>query len=344
MWLFLRKHYRDYVENMDDYVDWRFVGSIFSIREYGLNLTTRRKQLFFCFYVLLSLILTLVLIRRKTAIGAWLIDYVEYTLLSLAVILYSVEPCVLILQALILAHPGAEDEDDEDETSHSKANRNKANAESTADIAIVISCHRSSDVIVKTVKACLKHVHPHQIFVMDNANFLDPPDNTREVLDESDLHEVNYIYNPFGNKTLAMFAGSVAAKDFKYCLLIDDDVTIPDNMKFGKHLFSTTVRAVCYPIRAVHPQGRQTSLFIEWQGIEYKMSDYSKLLQNEFSTVLYPHGAICLWERSTLIQCFRAHDTIFYADDVKVSLFFKLPCRTTTRRDCRFSNTFPVLH
>ena len=97
------------------------------------------------------------------------------------------------------------------------------------------------------------------------------------------------------------------------------DVTIPENMKFGKHLFSTTVRAVCYPIRAVHPQGRQTSLFIEWQGIEYKMSDYSKLLQNEFSTVLYPHGAICLWERSTLIQCFRAHDTIFFADDVKVS-------------------------
>lgn len=314
-----------YFENMDEYVDWRYVLSIFSMREYGLNLSTKRKQFFFTFYVLATLVLTLVIVQRKTAIGEFLVGYVEYSLLSLAVVLYSVEPCVLIIQALILPHPGADDDDNDNGTKNaSNVNQPAVTVvsnitESTADIAIVISCHRSSDVIVKTVKACLKHVHPHQVFVMDNANFLDPPDNTREVLDEADLHEVNYIYNPFGNKTLAMFAGSVAAKDFKYLLLIDDDVTIPPDMKFGKHLFSSTVRAICYPIRATHPQGRTTSLFIEWQGIEYKMADYAKLLQNEFSTVLFPHGAICLWERNTLIHCFRSHDTIFYADDVKVS-------------------------
>ena len=38
----------------------------------------------------------------------------------------------------------------------------------------------------------MKHLRPEQIFVMDNATFLDPPDNTREVLAEADLHEVNY--------------------------------------------------------------------------------------------------------------------------------------------------------
>ena len=296
-------------KEMDDYVDWTYVRSIFSLRDFVINCGTRRKQVFFGLYMILVLSLTMILVRRKTVVGGFLFDYVKYSILALAIILYSVEPCVLMLQALILAHPGADD----DEGASVSGN------ELTSDIAVVISCHRSSDMIVKTVHACMKHLRPGQIFVMDNANFLDPPDNTREVLEEADLHEVNYIYNPFGNKTLAMYAGSVAAKDFKYLLLIDDDVTIPENMKFGKHLFSDTVRAVCYPIRAVHPQGRTESLFIEWQAIEYKMSDYSKLLQNEFSTVLYPHGAICLWERNTLIQCFRAHDTIFYADDVKVS-------------------------
>ena len=40
--------------------------------------------------------------------------------------------------------------------------------------------------------AAMKHLRPEQIFVMDNATFLDPPDNTREVLAEADLHEVNY--------------------------------------------------------------------------------------------------------------------------------------------------------
>jgi len=186
-------------------------------------------------------------------------------------------------------------------------------------IGVVISCHKSADVIVRTCLACMKHVQAKQIFVMDNANFVEPPDDTREVLIEAGLGEVNYIFNPFGNKTLAMFSGSVAAKDYKYLLLLDDDVTVPPNMDFGIELFSDTVKAVCYPIRAVHPEDpEERNFFIEWQGLEYKMADYSKMIQTRWSTVLYPHGAVCLWERETLIKCFREHDTVFYADDVKV--------------------------
>lgn len=131
------------------------------------------------------------------------------------------------------------------------------------------------------------------------------------------------VYNPFGNKTLAMFAGSVAAKDYKYLCLIDDDVTIPEDMNFGKVLMSDRVKAICYPIRAVHPdQGNDDSYFIKWQGIEYKMADYAKMIQNQWSTVLYPHGACALWDRKVLIDCFRDHDTVFFADDVKMGLWF----------------------
>ena len=120
-----------------------------------------------------------------------------------------------------------------------------------------------------------------------------------------------------------MFAGSVAAKDFKYLCLIDDDVTIPEEMNFGVHLMSESVKAICYPIRAVHPDtGTDKSWFIQWQGIEYKMADYAKMIQNQWSTVLYPHGACALWDRAVLIECFREHDTVFFADDVKMGLWF----------------------
>ena len=292
---------------LEEYVDWTFVKSIASPADLYKNLwTSKRKQTYVLCYLLVLIIIGLFALRRGDDVIDGLIAYIEYSILALAIVVYSVEPIFLLVQSLVFAHPPVDGAGSE--------------AETTGDIAVVISCHRSADVVVRTVHACMKHLRPNQIFVMDNANFPDPPDNTREVLEEADLHEVNYIYNPYGNKTLAMYGGVVAAKDFKYLLLIDDDVTLPEHMHFGKHLFNDTVKAVCYPILAVHPETEEcTGMFIEWQAIEYKMSDYSKLLQNEFSTVLFPHGAICLWERSTLIDCFRAHDTVFYADDVKVS-------------------------
>ena len=294
------------IKGIEEYVDWDFVKSIFSPADLYKNLgTSRRKQTYTLCYILALLILGLLLLRRGDVIVDGLIAYIEYTILALAVLVYSVEPIFLLVQSIVYAHPPVDDF--------------RYPSETTEDIAVIVACHRSADVVVRTVHACMKHLRPNQIFIMDNANFPDPPDNTREVLEEADLHEVNYIYNPYGNKTLAMYAGVVAAKDFKYLLLIDDDVTVPESMHFGKQLFNDTVKAVMYPILAVHPETEEcNSLFIEWQAIEYKMSDYSKLLQNEYSSVLFPHGAICLWDRTTLIDCFRAHDTVFYADDVKV--------------------------
>jgi hypothetical protein len=165
---------------LDDYVDWTFVKTIISPREFTNNLSSRRKQVYVAVYGMLCFIFALVLFQQRTVVGAYLVEYVEYSILSVAVVLYSVEPCILLLQALIFAHPGA-DEGDGSTTEPDLSNK---------DIAIVISCHRSSDVICKTVEACLKHVGPAQIFVMDNANFLESPDTTREVLEEADFHEV----------------------------------------------------------------------------------------------------------------------------------------------------------
>ena len=82
-------------------------------------------------------------------------------------------------------------------------------------------------------------------------------------------------------------------------------------MNFGLHLLSGRVKVVCYPIKAVHPTDEK-SLFIQWQNIEYKISDFAKRLQSPYS-VLFPHGAVSLWDRNIAIQCLHQHDTIFYA-------------------------------
>lgn len=97
-------------------------------------------------------------------------------------------------------------------------------------------------------------------------------------------------------------------------------------MTFDDSLFATeSVRAICYPIRArgTKSEPRFETIMVKWQELEYKISDYGKRFQSRFSTVLYPHGAISLWEREALISCLREHDTVFYGDDVKMGLWLQ---------------------
>lgn len=106
---------------------------------------------------------------------------------------------------------------------------------------------------------------------------------------------------------------------------MDDDTRLPPEMVFDEGFFGReSVKAVCYPIRAIGPRDPgDESILVKWQELEYKICDYSKRFQSRFSTVLYPHGAVSLWERETLINCLRDHDTVFYGDDVKMGLWLQ---------------------
>ena len=131
------------------------------------------------------------------------------------------------------------------------------------------------------------------------------------------------VYNPFGNKTLAIYAGTVAAARYRYICVMDDDVTLPMDMEFGTFLLDGSVAAVTYPLKPVRCDDGTTdgNLFLQWQEIEYKMTDCDKVIQSRWSTVLYPHGACSLWKREILIDCLREHDTVFFGDDVRMGLW-----------------------
>ena len=122
--------------NMEDYIDWTFVQSIFSGRELYMNFDTRRKQIYCVSYFLVAALIFVVSFQLSTEIGSGLEKYIRFTLLGLAVILYGTEPFVLILQTLVFQHPAVD--------------LNSLGQEDTSQIALVISCHKSADVIVRT--------------------------------------------------------------------------------------------------------------------------------------------------------------------------------------------------
>ena len=74
----------------------------------------------------------------------------------------------------------------------------------------------------------------------------------------------------------------------------------------------------------VRKKGTQDCLWTRWQDMEFKMTDFMKVLQSEYSTVLWPHGAASLWDKTTLNDILHQHDTIFHGEDTKMGIYLML--------------------
>ncbi len=198
----------------------------------------------------------------------------------------------------------------------------KANHLKNKDVAVVIPTHLAADKIEATIRSLLVHVKPHQIFIIDNGNSNEPQDNTREVV-ASVSPDINYVWGHRGNKTYAQLIGAFLAKDFKYIYTSDDDMRVPRYFSFGAERINDTVKAVCYPILGVHPEPGETNWWIRAQSLEYTLADCSKLAQDRFGDVLYPHGAASLWEKETFMRVLHKHTAIFYAEDVQFGMILQ---------------------
>lgn len=187
-------------------------------------------------------------------------------------------------------------------------------------VGIVIACHNSATRIGATLISCLQHVKPEQIYVIDNGDSNLPADDTYQVVKK--IHpNINYIWGHIGNKTMSQYIGTLYASMHgrEFILTLDDDMRLERNFRFGVEQITQKCRALFYAIRAVHPEGKD-SLIINWQDLEYKLSDLSKLSQARFGGALYPHGAGSLWEAQIFLQVLLRHDAVFYAEDVKLGM------------------------
>jgi cellulose synthase/poly-beta-1,6-N-acetylglucosamine synthase-like glycosyltransferase len=103
--------------------------------------------------------------------------------------------------------------------------------------------------------------------------------------------------------------------------MLDDDVVLPASLDLPHGLLSDATRAVAIGIRGVDTIGTQDMIFTKWQDLEYKLSDCTRLFQDQYASVLFPHGAISLWDLGTLFTALTEHDAIFFADDVKLGIW-----------------------
>lgn len=186
-----------------------------------------------------------------------------------------------------------------------------------SECCIIIPCYKAAETLRATIPACLKVFKPEQIFVIANGNSPTPLDHTADVCAE---FGARHFWVPVGSKITAEFVGVAVAREYKYCMLIDDDVLIPPNLPLPTHYFedcSAKNRVACvgYTIKSVGANSSPGTLMQQAQDLEYKVSGLAKVFQMHYGSVTFPHGAIALWRRDVIEKIFHAHPGYHISED-----------------------------
>lgn len=174
--------------------------------------------------------------------------------------------------------------------------------------ALIIPCHKAERVVGKTLENALKIFDAASIFVIDNGSSDTPVDGTKDICIKLG---VNYTYLPIGHKSAAIYTGALLAKDYEYILQIDDDMQLDENMSFP---ITENTHCLAYTISATNLNGEE-KLIHKFQDVEYKMAGIMKAFESWVGSANFPHGAISLWKRTTLIDVMHNHPMFPMSDD-----------------------------
>ncbi|RGP61284.1 hypothetical protein FLONG3_10593 [Fusarium longipes] len=187
----------------------------------------------------------------------------------------------------------------------------------TWDTAFVIPCHNSDrEALRKVIESAYPHFRPQDIFIIDNGRSRYPNDlSFRHWL--KNLHpDLVYIWSPIGSKNAAQFVGSLAARNYKYILTTDDDVSLPDNYRHPTHLMNDQLRAVAFPLKGIDADGNVPLGMVSWQDCEYRMAGLTKLAEDRTCGVNFPHGAGWFVDRDVFVELLsKYHPMDFIAED-----------------------------
>ncbi|KAF5677384.1 hypothetical protein FCIRC_6783 [Fusarium circinatum] len=132
--------------------------------------------------------------------------------------------------------------------------------------ALMIPCHNSDrEALRKVIESAYPHFRPQDIFIIDNGRSRHPQDlSFRHWL--KNLHpDLVYIWSPIGSKNAAQLVGSLAAKNYKYILTTDDDVSLPENYRHPIHFMNDHQRAVAFPLAGTDADGNTPLGMVSWQ-------------------------------------------------------------------------------
>jgi hypothetical protein len=183
----------------------------------------------------------------------------------------------------------------------------KTNRERASETALIIDCNSSTSRIQNTIECALETFPKENIFVVGNGNSDSPTNNTNRVCL---WLGVRHIWIPTSSKVTAQYVGIAAAHRFRYCLLMDDDVALPKDFPVLTDRIEAHERGGYPPVKCIGYAEDSQEDSPQMQSLEYQLPG---LPQNFFGKVgdvgcaAFPHGAISLWERSLLEECFHRH-------------------------------------
>lgn len=116
---------------------------------------------------------------------------------------------------------------------------------------------------------------------------------------------------------------------FKYVMVIDDDVELPENLPLVTERFENDPRVGCvgYTLQSIGPNGTKGTIVQQLQDLEYRLSGLRHCMGAKYGSATFPHGAIILWNREVFVDLFQKHPGFKISED----LCFGMICRLSGR-------------
>lgn len=181
-----------------------------------------------------------------------------------------------------------------------------------SETALIIPAYKAAAVLPETIEAALKIFKPEQIFIINNGSTPAPMDDTADVCAK---YGVNHAWVPIGSKIVAEFVGVALTKQYKYIMLIDDDVHLPSNLPIVTDRINEKTKCIGYTIKSTGANGIRGTVIQQCQDMEYKASGLTRTFAGRYGSATFPHGAIILWEREILQDLFNVHPGYTISED-----------------------------
>lgn len=190
---------------------------------------------------------------------------------------------------------------------------------SKKEVAIIIPCHNSEEVIENAVKTLPAN---YKIYCVANAC----SDSTEDIIKslEKNHSNVKLLVSPKIGKIRAVLYGAFKARleGFSHFLLLDDDIRWPADSQhiscYDKEYAVTALPVV--PLNYDETDSLQNSFIRGMQAIEYHMMCISKAAQAKLGNVMMASGAAGIYRLDRFFECMAEHDGEHIGDDLQCCL------------------------
>jgi hypothetical protein len=169
----------------------------------------------------------------------------------------------------------------------------------------IIPCHKAGDALEPVLARVTKIFSPAMVWVADNANLPNPPDNT-EMLAQK--YGCSYVYFPLGNKTNAVYetAKIAFARDstLKYIVLVDDDTILPETFTVRADMFANDAWLAGY---CPHIGINKRSPWNLWEDVidyEYKSISWRNIVKGYYYSMRFLHGVCAVYRLDRMLAIF----------------------------------------